>query len=291
MPAMHYPIYRLTTPDPTWAGYWEQWTSLPFWPSAHLWFLWCLLILDFVAAGLFSIVPRLPEQFGHLSRSAKEAPLRFFAALLGISAFAYVPLSMKFSVWEWASFGPFAVQPSFMPLYVVYFFAGIAIGAPGLETGLFSHDGKFAQRWVTWTGFAVGGFFLWIAATALTMQPTSAQLRSTELAASMGFAIASTGACLALPAAFLRFATEPTRILFRLGDNALGIYFFHLFFILWLHYFLLNLPLFAFIKFLIVFTGSLALSWAAALAASRAVLGSRIFVQRSLTTSGVGDSR
>lgn len=35
-------------------------------------------------------------------------------------------------------------------LYLVYFAAGVAIGARGLERGAFRADGPFAKRWWVW---------------------------------------------------------------------------------------------------------------------------------------------
>lgn len=35
-------------------------------------------------------------------------------------------------------------------LYLVYFFAGIGVGAWGLDRGLLANGGKLAQRWPLW---------------------------------------------------------------------------------------------------------------------------------------------
>ena len=47
--------------------------------------------------------------------------------------------------WDWVQFGPFAFQPSFALVYVVYFFAGLGVGAYGLEQGLLGSDGMLAR--------------------------------------------------------------------------------------------------------------------------------------------------
>jgi glucans biosynthesis protein C len=270
IPVTHYPIYRLIHTDPTWSGYWTEWTSFPYSQSGHLWFLWCLLVLDAAAAALHRFAPRIPEALGRLSTTGKENPVRYFAALLGISAVAYVPISMKFMPWEWGHLGPFAVQPSYVLLYIVYFFAGLGIGAHGLDAGLFSQDGRLADRWRSWVAIAFAGFLLWMAATALSMEAASTSSPMLQVLASIGFVIACTSACFALAAVFLRFETRPSRILNALGQNAFGIYFFHYAFVLWLQYMLLDLPLVAGIKFAVVFTGTLFLSWAATAVVSEA---------------------
>jgi hypothetical protein len=216
------------------------------------------------------LAPRIPEALGRLSATGKENPARYFGALLAISALAYVPISMKFMPWEWGHLGPFAVQPSYVLLYIVYFFAGLGIGAHGLDAGLFSQDGRLADRWSSWVAIAFAGFLLWMAATALSMDAASTSLPVLQVLGSIGFVIACTSACFALAAVFLRFETRPSRILTALGQNAFGIYFFHYTFALWLQYMLLDLPLFAGIKFAGVFTGSLFLSWAATAVVSAA---------------------
>jgi surface polysaccharide O-acyltransferase-like enzyme len=271
MPAVHYPVYLLSASDPTWSGYWAEWTSLPHWPIAHLWFLSLLFMLDVAAAGLYSLAPGAAEWLARRSAVGKEHPFRYYFALLALSALAYVPLSMKFQPWEWAHVGPFEFQQSYVLMYVLYFFAGLGIGAFGLEAGPFSATAKLAERWITWTATAFAGFCIWIAATAAGTVANMGSV-ATELIASCGFVIACTSACLALPSVFLRFSTRPSQTLMRLGDNAFGIYFFHLFFTVWLQYLLLTLPLFAVVKAALVFTGAVFGSWTATVTVARAAL-------------------
>ena len=64
----------------------------------------------------------------------------------------------------------------------------------------------------------------------------------------------------------LRFAPERTRILDSLSVNAYSMYLLHYVFIVWLQYALLPVGLFAIGKAAIVFGGTLALTWAAAVA-------------------------
>src|SRR5262249_7593928 len=57
MPVAHYPVYRLTAPDPSLSTFWAQWIALPFWASGPLWFLWHLLVLGMAAAALYRFAP------------------------------------------------------------------------------------------------------------------------------------------------------------------------------------------------------------------------------------------
>ena len=87
-----------------------------------------------------------------------------------------------------------------------------------------------------------------------------------QIAAAFGFVLACASGCFVLLALCLRFAVERTRILDSLSVNAYSMYLLHYVFIVWLQYILLPIALFAAGKAAIVFGGTLALSWAAAMA-------------------------
>src|SRR5439155_26053470 len=131
---------------------------------------WYLLALNVIAAALARLAPRSGEFLGRLSAQAGARPSRYFIGLVIVSALAYVPLAAVFKPWQWMQFGPFAFQPSFTLLYVVYFFAGLGVGAYGLERGLLGTDAMLARRWSAWLGGAFAGFLLWMIARVLAMQ-------------------------------------------------------------------------------------------------------------------------
>ena len=278
MPIADYPIYRLGMANPSWSDYWAQRSALSFWPGRHLWFLWYLFALDIAAAAVYAFAPRAIERLGRVSASAREHPVRYFLALLAASALVYVPLSMKFMPWDWMYAGPFQLQKSLAAVYAVYFFAGIAIGSCALDSGLFAVAGKLPQRWIIWLLSALAGFLLWIIPTGLSMETGTAS--AIRVIAGVGLIVACTTACFALAAIFLRLAKRPSRVLAPIADNAFGIYFFHFGFALWLQYLLLDLPLLAAVKFAIVCTASLILSWLASATVSRGVLGLGLLPER-----------
>ena len=137
MPIALYPAYLVTTPDPSVAEYWRQFPALPFWPCGPQWFLWQLLALNIVAAALHKVY----ADAGATPRQARRIgaqPIRSASSLIltAASAVAYVPLALIYSPWTWFQYGAFAFQWCRPLHYTVYFFAGVAVGAYGLERGL-----------------------------------------------------------------------------------------------------------------------------------------------------------
>jgi len=276
MPVAYYPVYRLTAVDPGWSAFWSHWMALPFWPTGPMWFLWSLLTLNVVAAGVYCLAPRAGALLARQSANAAARPWRYFVALVIVSALVYVPLATVFKPWDWVQLGPFSLQPSFAPQYALYFFLGLAIGSQGLERGLLSSDGIFARHWGRWSLGAFAGFLLWIIPTALIETGTGAGLPGLAIVADLGFVLAAAASCFALIGTFLRFATARRPIADSLSEHAYGIYFVHYVFVLWLQYILVGYALFAVAKAAIVLIGGIVLSWSASAALCRASIGARL---------------
>lgn len=274
IPAAIYPAYAVTAADPGIAGYWHSLLALPFWPNGPLWFIWQLLALNVLAAGLNFIAPNAIAALGRWSATAEKNPARYFGALLAVSALAYVPMAIVFTPWAWSNSGLFAVQFCRPLLYAVYFFTGIGVGAAGIECGLLAADGILARRWSRTLLAALASLFLWMGLTALTM-PHGASV-GIEVAADLSFVAACAAGCFFLTAVCLRFATGPSRLLAYLSANAYGLYLVHYLFIVWLQYALLAAPLFAILKAAVVFGGTLILSLATTFAVQRFSWGARL---------------
>jgi peptidoglycan/LPS O-acetylase OafA/YrhL len=270
MPIAYYPVYRVTAADPSWLAYWRHLTALPFWPGGPLWFLWELLAFDLLALALYLTVPRSIEILGRFSASMADAPSRYFLALLAIAIIAYVPLAYVFGVSDWAEFGPFGWQPDRPLLYLVYFFAGVGIGVQGYDRGLLRPGGKLAQRWHIWLGCAAITFLLWMA----TMAPSAYGHSNVfiDLCAYVAVALVVTTVCLAFSAMFLRFASARSAVTDSLSEHAYAIYLVHYVFVIWLQYALLGAAMPAIAKGVLVFAGTLLLSWGVAAGAGRFAL-------------------
>jgi surface polysaccharide O-acyltransferase-like enzyme len=134
---------------------------------------------------------------------------------------------------------------------------------------VFGVAGKLSHGWIKWTVTAFLGFIFWTIPTALAIEAESSMRPALNVIAAFGFVTASTSACFALAAIFLRYWTKPSRFLATLSNQAYGIYFFHYGIVIWLQYMLLDLPLVAPLKAAIVTGGTLFLSWAASVTAAR----------------------
>ena len=163
-----------------------------------------------------------------------------------MSAVAYVPLALIYTPWAWVNTGPLSFQISRPLHYLVYFFAGYAVGAYGLERGLLSTDGPLARHWAPLIEHAAGA---------------------------LGYTVACAAGCFFLLAVCLRFATQRHWALDSLSTHAYNMYLNHYVFMVWLQFAVLGLALSAIGKAAIVFCGTFVLSWALAVATGGLSLG------------------
>jgi surface polysaccharide O-acyltransferase-like enzyme len=271
IPLAVYPSYLAGTTDPSLSDYLHRYLALPFLPNGQLWFLWQLLALNFVAAGLYWIAPNALRALGRWSIAAGRRPGLYFAVLVAVSAVAYVPLALAFTPWAWSNSGLLAVQWCRPLLYGVYFFAGIGIGTGGIDVGLVAADGALPRRWHLWLAAAIASWWTWMGVTYFTMDG-SAPI-ATEIAADLCFVIACACGCFFLIAANLRFAAKRSSVLAGLSANAYSLYLVHYDYVVWLQYALLGSSLFAVVKGAIVCAATLVLSWMTVLAAQRIPFG------------------
>jgi hypothetical protein len=280
MPVAVYPIYRATAVDPSIPAFWQHWLALPFWHSGPPWFLWVLLVFNLAAAAMFVLARHWGEALGRWSAD----PRAYLAGLLVASALAYVPLALAFTPWEWGQVGPFAIQLSRPLQYAVYFFAGVGVGAGGIERGLMAADGPLVRHWVALLVAAIVLFGLWLGVTALAMSGNGETALGGEPGASFGvgtlqaacFVLACGSNCMCLIALFVRFGNKQIAMLEPFKDNAYGMYLVHYVFVTWLQYLLLGIAIFAVAKGLLVFAATLLMSWAATAAIRRIPAGARL---------------
>jgi glucans biosynthesis protein C len=274
IPIATYPAYLATGADPGLVAYWHALLALPFWPNGPLWFLWQLLALNLIIVLVHRLAPDTLVMLGRRSASAGTRIAPYFAALVAASAVAYVPLALACTPWSWSNSGPFAVQFCRPLNYAVYFFAGVGVGVEGVDRGLVAVHGALARHWARWLGFALAAFGPWMALTALTLKPNASL--GVDVASDLAYVIACAAGCFFLIAITVRFAAARSPILGRLGADAYGLYLFHYVFVVWLQYLLLAMPLFAFLKAVMVFSLTLVSTWITVTVIQRVPLCARL---------------
>ena len=267
-PLAYYPAYLQTAAPAGVRGYLAVWLSQGDWPAGPAWFLWLLLAFAAMAAGLYALVPRWGAALGRLVSRAGQHPGRFYWLLAGASAAAYLPLVLIFDPFRWTTVGPFAFQTGRLLHYFVYYLAGIAVGAWGLQRGLLSSGGMLARRWLLWM---VAAFLAFVAASGVFLASISAK-SSLGMWTTLGgitFALSCAASSLAFCALFVRFVNSGSAIADSLRDNAYGIYILHYPCVSWLQYALLGAALSGLVKGVVVTLGAVAISWGATAALRR----------------------
>jgi peptidoglycan/LPS O-acetylase OafA/YrhL len=238
------------------------------WSPGSAWFLSVLLVFDAIVALIWAIAPRAFDGLGRRIETLRAHPATAFAAFLLFSIVIYLPMRLIFGDSSWLTAGhyPLVIQTSRILLYAGYFFTGIAIGAGRLRAGLLSEKGALAQRWWQWLGAALlcyGAivFLVYVHRSGLV------DLKSPPLwwhtAYGLVFALFSASMTFTVPAIFLRFATSSMRLLDGMQPSAYGIYLLHFIPLLWLQYLISEPAWSPIVKFAIVLSGTLSLSWAA----------------------------
>ena len=274
IPIAYYPTflrYHLPgTTDFSFLHYWWRTIAVGPWPSGPAWFLWVLLALDAIAVVVRSVAPQVIETLGQLIVKLRNRPMTAFAAFLALSILTYLPMHVAFGDISWLELGrfPLPIQTSRILLYAAYFFAGVGVGAVNLRTGLLAENGELARRWPIWFGFAFV-FYAAILVAVYAHHNWVANFDSPPLiwkvAYGLAFACYSAAMPFTLTAIFVSFANSRWRLLDAVQPSAYGIYLLHYIFIIWLQYALYDEPFPAFVKFAIVFAGTLPMSWAVTL--------------------------
>ena len=284
MPIAYYPTflrYHLPgTTDFNFLHFWWHTLTIGPWPSGPEWFLWVLLTLDAIAALVWLAAPRAIETTGRFISALRDRPAQAFAGFLLFSVAVYLPLHLLYgdAAWLDPAHFPLPVQGSRILLYAGYFFVGVGIGAGGLPTGPFAENGEIARCWKWWLAFAAVfyGLILLLVYAHHNWVDFNAPPLWWRVAYGVAFALFSGAMAFSEPAIFQRFAQVPMRLLDALRPSAYGIFLVHYIFIIWLQYSIYDYSWPAVVKFAIVFTGTLSLSWALVVLLRRSPLVARM---------------
>ncbi len=254
------------TTDFNFFHFWWHSITIGPWPSGQSWFLWVLLVLDIIAAAIWSMAPKILTALGRLIGTLRDRPMTAFVAFLILSIVSYLPMHLAFGDGAWFEPGhyPFPIQTSRILLYPAYFFTGVGIGAVSLRAGILAENGEIAKRWPFWLAFAVlfyGTILLLVYAHHNWIANFASPALWWKVAYGLAFASYSAAMAFTVPATSLRLAHSSLKLLDAMRPSAYGIYLLHYMFIIWLQYIVYDPPWPAFVKFAIVFTGTLGGSW------------------------------
>jgi peptidoglycan/LPS O-acetylase OafA/YrhL len=273
MPIAYYPTflrYHLPgTTDFNFFHFWWRTLTVGPWPSGPAWFLWVLLLFDVVAGLLWAAIPEAINGLGRAIYALRYRPGVAFAAFLIFSMVVYLPMRLWVgdAAWFEPDGFPLPIQTSRVLLYSGYFLVGVGIGATDLKTGLFASNGELSARWKVWLAFAAlfyGAILLLVYAHHNWVDFNSPPLWWL-VGYGLAFALFSAAMTTAEISIFLRFAQSRLAFLDAMRPQAYGIFLVHYIFIIYLQYAVYDPPLPVFVKFAIVFVGTLALSWATTL--------------------------
>jgi hypothetical protein len=271
MPIAYYPTFlRYHLPEMTdldFLYFWWHTLTIGPWPSGSAWFLWVLLALDAIAALLWAAAPRVIEALGRLIYAVRDQPMIAFVAFLIFSIIIYLPMRLIFGDSSWLEPGhyPLVIQTSRILLYAGYFFAGVGVGAVSLSAGPLAENEALAKRWMVWLAFAIASYGA-ILLMVYTHHSGLVDLNSPPLwwhtAYGLAFAMFSAAMTFTVPTVFLRFKQSSFWLLDAMRPSAYGVYLVHFIPLIWLQYVVYDPAFPAFVKFAIVFIGTLSVSWA-----------------------------
>ncbi|MGV7223615.1 MAG: acyltransferase family protein [Nitrospinales bacterium] len=259
IPLAYYPAQleagSITAKDTSYGIFWLGMVRSGFGTAGPLWFLWLLLAFNWLTTLLYRAVPLLGGSFRGRLDIILGRPVPFFGVLLGISIVVYLPIAIIFGPLRWIGIGPFNAQAGRILLYLVYFLTGTAVGAIGIDCSVFKTDGSLAKHWWGWVAVGLMSF------TVFTIMVVVVTPMERTIVSEIAFVVCCWAIVSGITGLFLRFAKRRARIFDSLSENSYGIYIVHYVFVTWLQYFLLGSGLAPFVKGIVVFVGTLILSW------------------------------
>ena len=259
IPLAYYPaqlqVGLITGVDSSYGAFWLGMVRSGFGTAGPLWFLWLLLAFNCLSTFLYQVAPLLGGFFRGRLNIILGRPVAFFGVLLGISIIVYLPIAIIFGPLRWIGIGPFNAQAGRILLYLVYFLMGTAVGAIGIDRSVFKTDGALAKRWWGWVAVGLMSF------TVFGIMVVVVTPMERTIVSEIAFVVCCWAIVSGMTGLFLRFAKRRVRIFDSLSENSYGIYIVHYVFVTWLQYLLLGSGLAPLVKGIVVFVGTLILSW------------------------------
>lgn len=267
IPLAYYPaqlqVGLIIEKDTSYGVFWLGMVRSGFGTAGPFWFLWLLLAFNCLATVLYRIALLLDDLVRAPLKIIVGRPVAFFGVLLGISMAVYTPVAILFGPLTWIGIGPFNAQAGRILLYLVYFLTGTAVGAIGIDRSVYKTDGALAKRWWGWVAVGMMSFtvFIIMIVVVTPMERT--------FVSEIAFVVCCWAMVSGMIGFFLRFAKRRVRLCESLSENSYGIYIVHYVFVIWFQYLLLENGLSPLTKAMVVFSGTLILSWVSVAAIRR----------------------
>ena len=260
----YFPPFFISTNDTNFFHYIQDFFTAQNWPAGPPWFIWVLFLFNLIFATTWLFLSKTFQLSGRIINVSRNHPIKFIVGIFVFTWILYVPLAYYVGAGTWVGFGPFDFQLSRIFLYFGYFTLGIIIGTTDFSATLFNTESPIVKKWWLWTSLAL---FIY---AILTLIPDSltkwVQKDATHefyawIIYLTVFSVSCTLSSIAFISTFRRLINIENYWWNSLSKNAYLIYLIHYIFVLWSQFFLLNLEIHAFIKFLLTFITALLLSW------------------------------
>lgn len=262
----HFPSYYMAKEDTDIVAYIKDFFVVEQWPVGPPWFIWILFVFNLLFVLLSPIIRKISKNSGAFISTLQNKPLLFSLLLWLITWLLYVPIAHNIGAGTWTGFGPFDFQLSRVLLYFGYFMLGVLMGTTDFNQQLFSLSSPIVKKWWLWLLLALAVYIILIIVVSKEILPDMVKANQlSSFSAWMIYFSIYTASCTLSSIAFITTFRKWIHTSFSWWDsltaNAYLIYLTHYLFLIWIQFFLLPYEMPAFLKFLITFIFSLALSW------------------------------
>jgi glucan biosynthesis protein C len=270
----HYPAYLVAHGNGNIRDYVADFFAVEQWPVGPPWFIWVLFMFNLAFALIYLFnqsllrtqAPAHMQERTPATRTINPQPTLFRWFLFTFAL--YVPFAFWLGPGKWTGFGPFDFQVSRVALYFGYFLLGAWLGTRNFNEGLFGLSSPLVRGWQLWLFLCVGTYTLLTISgpylTTLVKQGTLSELTG-YLIYFCVYTASCTFSCIAFLATFRALVKKPNAAWDSLADHAYLIYLLHYPFVIWAQYLLLDVPITAFLKFLVTLSVALPASWGLAI--------------------------
>lgn len=262
----YFPAYYIAKESTDITAYIKDFFVVEKWPIGPPWFIWVLFVFNLLFVLLSPIIKGISKSIGAFISSLQTQPLLFFLLWWLVTWLLYVPVAYNIGAGTWTGFYPFDFQLSRILLYFGYFMLGVFIGTTHFNQQLFSLTSVIVKKWWLWVLLALVVYA--ILTIVERYEILAAMVKANQLgnfSAWMIYFSIYTASCtlssIAFITTFRRFIHSSFSWWDSLTANAYLIYLTHYTFLTWIQFLLLPYDIPAFVKFLITFSFSLALSW------------------------------